>query len=228
VSVFTNENTELNPTPQSTTPETPLQLLEITEKDVLKKLTKLNSSKSPGPDAMHPRVLRELGSTISKPLAIIMTKSLEEGVLPHGWKTANVTPIYKKGPKSDCGNYHPVSLTRVVCKMMESLIRDHVMKYIDDNKLLSACQHGFVNGRSCSTQLMSCLEIWTEMLDTCGNLDVIYLDFAKAFDSVPHQRLLSKLTPYGITEEITVEQELPDRKTTKGTCSGKRCSIEAG
>ena len=154
---------------------------------------------------MHPRVLKELGETISQPLSIIMTKSLEEGSLPSCWKSANVTPIYKKGPKTDCGNYRPVSLTSVVCKMLESLIRDHVMQHINDNNLLSPCQHGFVNGRSCCTQLLFCLDIWMEMLDQGTSLDVIYLDFVKAVDSVPHQRLLSKMKAFGFGEQLLKE-----------------------
>ncbi len=95
-----------------------------------------------------------------------------------------------------------MSLTSIVCKTMESLVRDHVMKHIEDNDLLSACQHGFVGGRSCSTQLLQCLNIWNELLDRGASLDVIYLDFAKAFDSVPHGRLIKKLKSFGLTDQL--------------------------
>ncbi len=143
---------------------TPLEKILITDELVKKKLDKLKPTKSPGPDGMHPRILKELSHVISGPLATIMSKSLQEGIVPSPWKTAHVSPIYKKGPKSDPGNYRPVSLTSVVCKTLEGIIRDHVMEFINVNNLLSTCQHGFVSGRSCSTQLLQCLDIWTELL----------------------------------------------------------------
>ena len=201
-SVFTRECTTNIPHLQERTIEEPLQDLAITEDSVMKKLQALNPAKSPGTDGMHPKVLKELCPAISKPLAIIMSKSLEEGYLPESWKSANVTPIYKKGKKNDCGNYRPVSLTSILCKTLEGLIRTHVMKHIDRNNLLSPCQHGFVEGRSCSTQFLHCLDVWMEKLDEGSRLDVIYLDFAKAFDSIPNQRLLHKLEMYGLTNKI--------------------------
>ena len=131
-----------------------------------------------------------------------MNKSLSEGTVPHIWKLAHITPMYKKGSKSDCGNYRPVSLTSVVCKVLETIIREHLLCYLTENSLLSNCQHGFINGRSCATQLMHCLDIWTKAIDEGLCLDAIYLDFAKAFDSVAHERLLIKLREYGIKDNI--------------------------
>eukprot|EP00794_Sanderia_malayensis_P010533 gene10533-11645_t len=131
-----------------------------------------------------------------------MNKTLEEGVLPQRWKDAEVTPTYKKGKKSIPGNYRPVSLTSVLCKMTESIIRDHIMDYLFNNKLLTDCQHGFVRRRSCITQLLECLDVWTEILDSGGNVDVLYMDYAKAFDKVAHIRLLKKLQGYGPTKQI--------------------------
>jgi hypothetical protein len=120
MSVFTHENLTDTPEMEEKPIRKPLQDLVVTEEKVMKKLKVLNPVKSPGPDKMHPRVLKELSPVISSPLAMIMNKSLEEGVLPQSWKMANVTPIYKikKGPKSDCGNYRPVSLTSIVCKAL--------------------------------------------------------------------------------------------------------------
>ena len=128
-----------------------------------------------------------------------MQKSLEEEKLPQCWNDAHVRPIFKKGTKSSRSNYRPVSLTSVVCKQMEAIVRDHVTNHILVNNLLTDCQHGFVPGRSCGTQLLRCLDIWTDLLDQGHCLDVIYLDFSKAFDSVPHKRLLEKMRGYGIT-----------------------------
>lgn len=84
------------------------------------------------------------------------------------WKTGVVTAIYKEGTKSDMGNYRPVSLTSVVCKILESIIRDHIIKHLTVNKLISNKQYGFVKGRSTSRQLLHMLDNWTEFLESWG------------------------------------------------------------
>jgi hypothetical protein len=202
ISVFTREDTSSVPS-ASRKPETSIiRDLNITKAAVEEKLKKLNPSKSSGPDGLHPRILWELREEISGPLAAVMQKSLEEGHLPQAWKDAHVSPIFKKGKRNLTNNYRPVSLTSVVCKTLESIIRDHVMEHIEENKLLTNYQHGFVSGRSCSTQLLACLDRWTEILDSGSVMDAVYLDFSKAFDSVPHHRLCTKLEAYGIQGSI--------------------------
>ena len=198
-SVFTEENLENMPSLEPRPYDTPLTTLEITPDKVKKKLLKLKKTKSAGPDGFHPRVLRECVDTISSPLAMIFNKSLQEAKLPPQWKEGHVTPIHKKGSRKLPGNYRPVSLTSVIGKVMESLVRDEIVHHMMKNNLFCDEQHGFVPGRSCMTQLIGCIEDWTEALEDGHCLDVIYLDFKKAFDSVPHQRLLSKLEAYGIT-----------------------------
>ena len=168
-SVFTIERD--GPTPQLARRDIKVAMLhlEITEAMVKKKLDALNPNKSAGPDGLHPRVLSELSEVINKPLATIMQKSLTEEQLPQSWKDAHISPVFKKGSKSQRSNYRPISLTSVVCKQMEAIIRDHITTHIDTNGLLSNYQHGFVSGRSCSTQLISCLDIsghknWTMVI----------------------------------------------------------------
>ena len=202
VSVFTQETPDIPDFQPSKKIAHPMADPIITAQEVVKKLSKLKPNKSPGPDGMHPRLLKEIGTSIAEPLSIIMNKSIEEGTVPLDWKDANVTPIYKKGKKTDPGNYRPVSLTSVVCKTMESIIRDHLLTHVKTNNLLVGCQHGFCKGRSCTTQLLYCLDVWTDLLDSGLAVDAIYLDFAKAFDSVPHQRLLRKLRGYGFTNNL--------------------------
>lgn len=143
----------------------------IDYEDVLEKLLALNSSKSPGPDGLHPRVLKELANELAEPLALVFQKSLNEGILPSDWKEAQITPLFKKGDKSSPGNYRPVSLTSVVCKVMESIVRDGIIQHLTSNKLLSKCQHGFISGRSCTTNLLATLEDWTNMLDSGSSVD---------------------------------------------------------
>ena len=123
----------------------------------------------------------------------IFDASLREGEIPEDWKRAVVTAIHKKGEKSDAANYRPVSLTCVVCKISESIIRDHVMQHFKANNLFSDNQYGFIKGRSTNLQLLLVLDKWTDDLEHGGQIDVIYTDFEKAFDKVPHQRLISKL-----------------------------------
>ena len=177
-----------------------LDNIVITEKQVFEKLSKLNPNKAQGPDNIHPRFLKETSKVISKPLAILFNRSLLERHLPSEWKDGNISPIFKKGNKSSPSNYRPVSLTSVVCKLMETILRDSLIKHMTPH--FTDCQHGFLSGRSCITQLLDCLSDWTQFLENGSAVDAIYLDFAKAFDCVPHQRLLKKLEGYGVREHF--------------------------
>ena len=176
--------------------------VKFTEEDVKNKLKNLREDKSMGPDRLSPRLLREIYDKISYPLYIIFKKSLREGVVPQDWKTANVTPIYKSGSRIKAENYRPISLTSVVCKILESLMRDTIVSHLEDKLLLYDSQHGFRKGRSCLTNLLSFLDKITGVIDEGDDIDIIYLDFAKAFDKVPHQRLISKLLSHGIDGEL--------------------------
>ena len=127
---------------------------------------------------------------IDTPLSMLFQKSLNEGILPLQWLEACITGIYKKGLKYIVGNYRPVSLTSIICKAMESIVRDEVVYHMTRNNLLSNEQHGFVPRRNCVTNLLTCIEIWTRMIEYGESIDIRYTYFAKAFDFVPHQRLL--------------------------------------
>ena len=165
-------------------------------------IKKLKIDKSVGPDEIHPRILIELSDIISEPLALLMNKTLEEGHLPKDWRNAFISAIFKKGARNRAENYRPISLTSIVCKLMESLIKEHVIKHLIDNKLISLKQFGFISGRSTVTQLLHYLDICIENMLRGGVTDAIYLDFAKAFDTVPHRRLIEKLKVYGIEGDI--------------------------
>ena len=118
------------------------------------------------------------------------------------------------GSRNKSENYRPVSLTSVICKLLERLIKDHMVEFLVKHKLLNSSQHGFLKARSCLTNMLCFLEEITKWIDVGSPVDIIYLDFQKAFDKVPHQRLLLKLKAHGIGDSITdwIEQWLTDRR----------------
>ena len=174
-----------------------LTTVVILMEDVWHHLTTLNPGKSGGPVGCHPHVLCEVKEGVVTPLYLIFKKSLEDGELPKPWKDALVTALHK-GDKHLHSNYRPVSLTSVICKMLERMIKDHLLQYFVRNKFITSRQHGFCPGHSCETQLICVLDDWTSSLKLGHQVDVIYLDLQKAFDKVPRARLLSKLESYGI------------------------------
>ena len=214
--------------------ETPqLSSIHVTEEMVLKKLRNLDPTKSPGPDDIHPRVLKETASAIAPALTALYNNILTSHDIPEDWRTAIITAIFKKGAKSDPGNYRPVSLTCIICKILESIIYDAIIEHLIKNKLLSKNQYGFISRRSASLQLLAVLQLWCSILDESGNeIHDINMDFMKAFDTVPHRRLIKKLRSYGITGDILlwIEAFLQGRKqkvVVNGSSSGW-CDVISG
>ena len=223
-SVF-NSKTDESDTRLPLKTEEKLMNIVITNDKVLKILKTLKPGKSPGPDGLHPKVLKEIGPEIAPALTTIFKTSMNMGVLPEDWLLANVSPIFKKGNKHVAGNYRPVSLTCIICKMFETLIRVEIMQFLKTNNLLSSKQFGFLSRRSTTLQLLTMLEKWTSILDRGGAIDVIYFDFMKAFDKVSHGKLLQKLRTYGIDGNLHdwIRAFLSNRKqrvTVNGTNSG--------
>ena len=215
-SVFTKE--DLNNLPELTIPKKGdhhfINDLNINAEEVKVKLNNLNINKSMGPDKIPSIILKNLSEELCEPLSIIFNKSLKEGIVPLIWKTAEITAIYKKDDKTNPTNYRPVSLTSVICKLLESIITDKIREYMENNDFFSNCQHGFRKHRSCVTQLLEVMNDFSKFSENNDPFDVIYLDFAKAFDTVPHQRLLIKLKAYGISGNLLnwIENFLTDRR----------------
>ena len=148
------------------------------------------------------------------PLNILFSKSLNTGIVPDNWKKGLVVPIHKKGSRKLASNYRPITLTSVIGKVLESIVRDVLLQHFSSYNLLSNYQHGFIPGRSCVTQLLCVLDDWTRAMFEGHNTDVIYFDFSKAFDTVPHKRLIHKLKAYGINGKLLVwlQDFLSDRQ----------------
>jgi hypothetical protein len=159
-------------------------------------------------------VLKELCYELAPALTVLFQSSLSSGNVPADWRDAHVAPIFKKGEQYDPANYRPVSLTSVVCKLLEHIIVSGVMKHFEDHKILTDCQYGFRKGRSCETQLLEFIEELTTNLENGKQTDVLVMDFSKAFDRVNHSLLLHKLQRYGVqgTTHAWISSFLRDRR----------------
>ena len=191
-----------------------LKVNEITENDIAKYLKNLDPNKSTGADQISARLLKECQDELILPLKLLFNKSIQNGSVPSFWKCANVTPIFKKGNKCEAGNYRPISLTSVVIKILEKIIRDRITLFLDTHNLILNTQHGFRNNRSCLTNLLEFYNYVFSNYDERIPSDIIYLDFKKAFDTVPHKRLLIKLKAHGIGDQLCswIENWLTNRK----------------
>ena len=195
---FTPDNADPIPD-KGQSPHRLMQNINITETGIKKLLNNLKPHKAAGPDKIPSRILKECSEVISPILLIIFRKSLSCGKIPSEWKHANICPVYKKGDKHDPINYRPISLTCICCKLLEHIISSNVMSHLENNNILYDLQHGFRPSRSCETQLISFLQHVSQSNNQNIQTDVVIMDFAKAFDKVPHQHLLYKLKYYGIS-----------------------------
>ncbi len=213
-SVFTREAGGSTPEPGITHDGEALENVQCTEAEVLDRLVHLNASKSPGPDEFLPRVMQEVSAQVAPHLTAIFNNSLAIGEVPSDWKEANVTPIFKKGDRKLPGNYRPISLTSVVGKVLEGIIADKIVDHLESNKLLYDSQHGFRRKRSCLTNLIEFFHGMLSEYDQCRAIDILYLDFQKAFDKVPHRRLMSKIRALGVRGVLAewIENWLTDRR----------------
>ena len=177
-SVFTREDlTNIPSANQSYKGDQPLHTLKIDKSDVKKKLDALKPNSTPGPEKVWARTLHQLSDALAPALAIVFTRLLEEGAVPDIWKCANVSAVYKKGSKSDPGNYRPISLTCIICKVMEGIIRDRIVEHLLTNDIICSAQHGFLPGKSISTNLIEYLEVLTKLVDE-GHSVTIHLSIS--------------------------------------------------
>ena len=165
---------------------------------VAKLLSELKPHKASGPDEISSKLLKECAQEIVPAFSLLFQASLSQLTIPNIWKKALVTPIFKKGDKCKPANYRPISLTSICCKTLEHIVHHHIISYLEEQEILSDAQHGFRKKRSCDTQLILTAHDLAKGLGEHGQIDAVLLDFSKAFDKVPHQRLRQKLDFYGV------------------------------
>ena len=176
--------------------------IEVTTKDITDAIKEIPSHAAPGPDKLTALLLKECAEQIAEALVLIWRKSLDTGEIPNMLKLQTIIPLFKKGSKALAENYRPVSLTSHLIKLIERVLRKKVIKHIEENNLLSENQHAFRAGRSCLTQLLHHMDEVLKALENGKNVDVVYLDFAKAFDKVDHKILMKKVYQFGIRGKL--------------------------
>ena len=229
---FTKQSTTDND--EDNVPEVPrvrsqIPPLNLTPSDVKTILDDLNQSKAVGPDLVHNKILTACSSVIAEPLAYLFNRSLAEGIFPSIWKTAHVSPIYKKGERNKCNNYRPISLLSCVGKVLEKCVQSHLLTYLSENNLITPSQSGFLPGHSTIYQLLNIYDDLCKCLDQGSAAQAVFFDISKAFDKVWHKGLIKKLEGIGVRGGLLCwfKDYLSDRKqavVVKGSISEYLCT----
>ena len=215
---------EDDPLPNTGQSQTLLPPFQLTVEEVTSVLKKLDTSKAVGPDLVHNKILVAAYPLIAEPLTILFNRSLLDGIFPAVWKKAHITPVYKKGSRSHCTNYRPISLLSCVGKVLEKCVKSHVVEFLDEHKIITVAQSGFTQGDSTIYQLLSIYDDFLKSLDKNIKTQAIFFDISKAFDRVWHKGLLYKLSTIGINDQLLrwFKSYLSDRKqavVVNGSCS---------
>ena len=185
-----------------------------------------------GPDNIPPVFLKQCCRELSAPLASLFMLSYEFNYLPPIWKSALITPLFKKGKHTDPANYRPIALTSSLSKLMETIIKDQTLTYLLSNNFITKEQHGFIKKRSTATNLLECTNDWVLSLNDSQSTDVAYIDFSKAFDSIVFSKLLHKLQWYGIGGNLLrwISEFLRGRtqSVVLDNCSSSSCDVISG
>lgn len=192
---FSSVYTSSDPLAQSVHQQSPAEMgeLHISFEAVLSTLRSLDSSSSAGPDGLHPHLLKTCAGVFALPLTLIYRESLASGTVPSCWKQSLITPLFKSGSRCVSSNYRPVSITSVPCKVMERIVVDHISAFLDVNLILSPHQFGFRAGHSTEDQLLLFYGEVARRVDSGGCVDVVFMDFSKAFDLISHRVLIQKV-----------------------------------
>ena len=217
-SVFSNP---ANPVKENTMSDAPqpsetITTIEFTEEDIISAIDDIDADSATSEGDIPARILKSCKGPLARALLRLWKTSYETGIIPKVYKEQFITPVYKKGNKTEPSNYRPVSLTSHMIKIFERIVRKNLVHFLENNNIFSAKQHGFRKGRSCLTQLLQHMDFLLENFLDNSETDVIYLDYAKAFDKVDHSILLGKMKAYGIEGKLFnwIEQFLCGRTQT--------------
>ena len=161
-------------------------------------MNKISSTSAAGPDGFPAVLLKKCKDSLKTPIRLIWQNSVNNSDIPACMKLGIITPIHKGGSRGEPKNYRPVSLTSHIIKIFERIIVKKLVQYLERNNLLNNGQHGFRKERSCLSQLLEHYQALSEALEDWEVAEVLYIDFAKAFDKVDHGVLMRKLRKLGI------------------------------
>ena len=197
VSYFTSEMGSL--TPQ-------LSNITINKNKIIEVIYDLSTHSEPGPDGVPVIVFKECAEALSEPLMILFNSFFDCHHIPDIWKRAIIVPVYKSGERSNPINYRPISLTPILIKILERIVRKQAVQFLTDKHFLNSTQHGFCEGRSCLSALLNVFEDIVHMIsDPSAVVEMIYLDFAKVFDKVDHGILFRKLREIDISSNLGID-----------------------
>ena len=203
MSVFSDPKSEKKKMPTSDSPyNCKLTDVDFTCDDVKDAIKEIDINAACSPDDIPAKILHKCCDQLAQPIWRIWKNSLESGIIPPDLKMQYISPIFKKGDKAKAANYRPISLTSHIIKIFERILRKNIILYLETNNIITDTQHGFRSGRSCFTQLLDHMENIFQNLQDNKEVDVIYLDYAKAFDKVDHEILLAKLEKLGINGKL--------------------------
>lgn len=184
------------------TTENPPFIVDVDEDNIISAINEMPNNTSSGPDTWPAILLKKCKAPLAKPLKIMWKLSLKTGEIPKELLNAYITPIYKKGDKCSAANYRPISLTSLIIKIIERIIRKHIIKYLEERRKLNNIQHAFRAGRSCLSQLLNHFDKILNTIELGYQYDVIYTDFAKAFDKCDFAIICEKLNKIGINDDV--------------------------
>ncbi|CAG4956470.1 unnamed protein product [Colias eurytheme] len=206
--------------------------IRIKQKEVLNEMRNLDVNKASGPDGIPAIVLKTCAPELSPILTRLFRLSFKMGVVPKAWKLANIQPVPKKGSRADPSNYRPISITSIICKIMERILNYRLLTHLESNDILNDRQYGFRKKRSTGDLLVHASHLWGEALENHGEALAVSLDISKAFDKVWHDSLINKLPSYGVpsTLSIWIADFLRERsvRVVVDGCASDQLAINAG
>ena len=221
-------NTETDSCPRLTNIEPPshpcISTISFNDYTIYKLIQSLKPSKSACPDGLPSYFLKHCLPSLITFMNKLFSISLSSGIYPKAWKSTLIRPKYKSGSKTEVSNYRPINITPILSRMVERVVKTSISSFLVKNDIISSVQHGFLSKKSCSTSHVELFDYITTLRDNGDTISIIYFDFNKAFDIVPHEKLMYKLHAYGFRDPLYswIQSFLKDR--SQFVIIGQSCS----